>query len=245
MIYLTSDTHREIDIHKINPDEFVEGLKMTREDYLIICGDFGCIWDGADGDRFWLKWINSLPWTTLFIDGNHENFDVLNSYPVVDFHGGKAHQIRDNIYHLMRGHIFDLQGKKFFAFGGGYSHDQKYRTESKNWWKSEFPTKEECQLAVSNLQEAGWKVDYVLTHDIFGEHPFAKKYNVDMEAYHDEVVALHSFLDEIHQKLEYNMWFHGHYHTDGIYDDKGKNVVCLFDKVIELDQFDPNGFPKI
>ena len=116
MIYLTSDTHREIDIHKINPDEFKAGLQMNRDDYLIICGDFGCIWDGASGDRFWLNWLETLPWTTLFIDGNHENFDVLKSYPEEEWNGGKVHRIRENIYHLQRGEIFQLQGKTFFAF---------------------------------------------------------------------------------------------------------------------------------
>ena len=81
MIFITGDTHRELDIHTINPREFVEGRTLTRDDYVIICGDFGCIWDGGSGDRFWLNWLESEGWNTLFIDGNHENFDVLNQYP--------------------------------------------------------------------------------------------------------------------------------------------------------------------
>ena len=121
MIFITGDTHRELDIHTINPREFVEGRTLTRDDYVIICGDFGCIWDGGSGDRFWLNWLESEGWNTLFIDGNHENFDVLNQYPEETWHGGKVHRIRSNIFHLMRGEVFDIEGKSFFTFGGASS----------------------------------------------------------------------------------------------------------------------------
>ena len=78
MIFITGDKHREQDIAKINPDDkFPLGQQLTADDYLIICGDFGCIWDGGKGDAFWLNWLESLPWQTCFIDGNHENFTLL------------------------------------------------------------------------------------------------------------------------------------------------------------------------
>ncbi|WP_346670617.1 metallophosphoesterase family protein [Faecalicoccus acidiformans] len=237
MIYLTSDTHREIDIHKINPDEFKEGLQMNRDDYLIICGDFGCIWDGASGDRFWLNWLETLPWTTLFIDGNHENFDVLKSYPIEEWKGGKVHRIRENIYHLQRGEIFQLQGETFFAFGGGYSHDRMYRTEHKNWWAEEICDQRECQNALKNLERVGWKVDYVLTHDVFASHPFSKRYSVSLDGYPAETVELHSFLDKIEKKLDYQIWFHGHYHVDDlIWTKEQRPVISLFDRVVRLDR---------
>lgn len=87
MVYITGDTHGAFDIHKINPREFKAAEHLTKDDYVIICGDFGCIWDGGSSDRFWLNWLESLEWNTLFIDGNHENFDVLNSYPEIEWHG--------------------------------------------------------------------------------------------------------------------------------------------------------------
>lgn len=244
MIYLTSDTHREIDIHKINPDEFVEGLNLKRDDYLIICGDFGCIWDGASGDRFWLNWIETLPWTTLFIDGNHENFDVLYQYPVEEWHGGKVHRIRSNIYHLMRGEIYTLKNKTFFAFGGGYSHDRMLREEHKNWWKEEIPTQKECEHALQNLEAHQWKVDYVLSHDVFTSHPLSKKYESSFEGYGPDQAELHQFLDQIEKKLDYQVWFHGHYHTDQLHwTQKERPVLCLFDQVINLNEF-MNTLPK-
>ncbi|WP_288229590.1 metallophosphoesterase [Faecalicoccus pleomorphus] len=238
MIYLTSDTHREIDIHKINPDEFVEGLKLNRDDFLIICGDFGCIWDGGSGDRFWLNWIESLPWTTLFIDGNHENFDVLQQYPEEMWHGGRIHRIRSNIYHLMRGEIYTLKNKTFFAFGGGFSHDRMYRKEHETWWQEEIPTLEECENAMKNLAAHNWKVDYILTHDVFSSHPLSKKYETTLDGYGKDRKNLHDFLEQVEKKVDYNVWFHGHYHTDQLYRTKeDRPVLCLFDQVICLNDF--------
>ena len=151
MIYITGDIHREQDIHKINPREFTVGDTLTENDYVIICGDFGCVWDGSTGDNFWLKWLDSLPWNTLFIDGNHENFDVLNTYPIEEYKGGKVHRIRSKVFHLMRGEVFDIDGYKFFTMGGGFSHDVCYRTEHKNWWKDEICTIEEAKHAFDTL----------------------------------------------------------------------------------------------
>lgn len=72
-----------------------------------------------------MNWLSQKPFTLLFVDGNHENFDRLYSgeFEVVDFHGGKTHKIADNIYHLMRDYVFTLCGKKFFVFVGANSHD--------------------------------------------------------------------------------------------------------------------------
>ena len=97
---------------------------MTRDDFVIVCGDFGGIWADRPEERYWLNWLEQKKFTLLFVCGNHENFERLyNEFPVVDFHGGKAHRIRENIFHLMRGSVFELCGKKIFAFGGASSHD--------------------------------------------------------------------------------------------------------------------------
>ena len=81
MIYITGDTHGTIDWEKINTTRFPEQKNLTKDDYLIILGDFGGVWDGADQDRYILKTYEKRNFTTLFIDGNHENHDLLNKYP--------------------------------------------------------------------------------------------------------------------------------------------------------------------
>ncbi len=121
-IYITGDCHA--DFSKFSTKRFPEQKELNRNDYVIVCGDFG-IWYDNPEERYWLDWLSKKAFTILFVDGNHENFDRLNSieFPVVSFCGGKAHKIRENIYHLMRGYIFNLCGKKIFSFGGASSHD--------------------------------------------------------------------------------------------------------------------------
>ena len=70
-----------------------------------------------------MDWLDCKSFTTLFVDGNHENFDRLYEYPVEEWHGGKVHKIRPSVIHLMRGQIFEIEGKSIFTFGGASSHD--------------------------------------------------------------------------------------------------------------------------
>lgn len=123
-IVITGDTHGTFDIGKVvryfneHEDEY------TRDDYLIICGDVGICGFSAAYEANTRAVFRSLPVTTLFIDGNHENFEQLNSYAVEQWNGGKVHIIEDNMIHLMRGQIFTIDGLKFFTFGGAYSIDK-------------------------------------------------------------------------------------------------------------------------
>ena len=114
MIYATGD---------LQPQYFPEQAKMMKDDYMIVCSDFGCVWNGDKSDDPQLDRLETLPFTVLFIDGNHENFDALSEYPVEQWRGGKVRKIRPHVMHLMRGQAFELQGCTFFAMGGAQSHD--------------------------------------------------------------------------------------------------------------------------
>ena len=111
-------------------ENFPEQAGMTRDDYVIICGDFGGVWDGSKKEKRNLDWLESLPFTTLFVSGNHENFDRLVRYPVEEWCGGKVQRIRPHVLHLMRGQIFALQGHAFFTMGSASSHDSVARAPS-------------------------------------------------------------------------------------------------------------------
>lgn len=122
-IYITGDTHA--DFKRLGIQSFPEQREMTKDDYVIICGDFGGVWSKEEdkNERYWLDWLENRPFTTLFVDGNHENFDRLYSMPVEEWHGGLVHEIRPSVLHLMRGEIYDIDGCSFFTFGGARSHD--------------------------------------------------------------------------------------------------------------------------
>ena len=106
-----------------------------------------------------------MPWTTLFVAGNHENYDLLYSYPLITKFNGQCRQIDTKIYMLERGYVYTICNKTFFAFGGGFSIDVARRREGKSWWKQELPTMAECEFALSELEKAKHKVDFIITHD--------------------------------------------------------------------------------
>ena len=120
MIYVTGDTHGDW-VSRLSTDAFPEQKEMTKEDYVIVCGDFG-IWNDTKQERYNLDWLEDKPFTTLFVDGNHENFDRLYAMPVSEWHGGKVHEIRPSVLHLMRGEIFEIEDKSFFVMIRGYEN---------------------------------------------------------------------------------------------------------------------------
>lgn len=124
MIYITGDTHS--DFSRFTEENFPIQSEMTKNDYIIICGDFGGVWtfeEESSREKDTLDWLDNKNFTTLFVDGNHENYTRLYNYPMKKWNGGKVHKIRDSVLHLMRGEIFDIDNKKIFAFGGAKSHD--------------------------------------------------------------------------------------------------------------------------
>ena len=118
-VYMTGDTHG--DFSRFQVDAFRESVKQ--DDYVIICGDFGGVWDGSAEEARQLDWLNQQPFLTLFVSGNHENFDLLSGYPVEEWQGGLVHRIRPHVLHLMRGQIFETEGYTFFTMGGARSVD--------------------------------------------------------------------------------------------------------------------------
>lgn len=184
-------------------------------------------------DKRALKFWTSMPWTTLFIDGNHENHPLLNSYPVEEWHGGKVHKIADNVIHLMRGQVYEIDGHTFFTMGGASSIDKAKRIEGISWWPEEMPSKEELQEGMDNLEKHDFKVDYVLTHCApeqylknMGMKSMKKKYDYTPN-------TLTNFFTYLLTKwnLEFGHWYFGHYHND---ESKGK-FHLLYQNIRTLD----------
>ena len=90
---------------------------LGKEDIIIILGDFGVgFFDGKQWpEEMFYDYLAEQDYTVLFIDGNHENFNMLKSYPIEAWNGGKAQFIRKNVIHLMRGELYGIEGKNTFA----------------------------------------------------------------------------------------------------------------------------------
>ncbi|MBR6801812.1 MAG: metallophosphoesterase [Eubacteriaceae bacterium] len=225
MIYITGDTHIPVDISKLNTKNFPSSKDMTKEDFLIICGDFGGVWDNSKEEKYWLKWLEQKNFTTLFIDGNHENFDMLNSFDEEELFGGKVHKVSEGIYHLIRGYVYEIDGWSFFAFGGASSHDIHLRTEGVNYWKEELPSEEEIKRAYDNLGKSGWNVDYVITHCA----PTSVQ-KIISSGYEENILT--DEFENISKRLGFEKWFFGHYHRDIDIDGR---FIGVFDKIIKID----------
>lgn len=249
-VYVTGDCHA--DFHKFSTDCFPDQKELTKEDFVIVCGDFGGVWSDTNEERYWLNWLSRKRFTTLFVDGNHENFDRLNSdeFKVVDFHGGKAHQVRKNIFHLMRGNVYELCGKKFFAFGGASSHDIRdgilnpedfedfrelartynrltsqgklLRINHLSWWKEEMPSEEEMKFGLQTLKEHKNKVDFIVSHCCPQHIASVFSHGVYKP---DELT---SYFDKVAEKTKFSKWYFGHYHGDKAVSDK---YIMLYHRI--------------
>ena len=221
---------------------------MTKDDYMIVCGDFGCVWNGDKSDDPQLERLEALPFTVLFVDGNHENFDALGEYPVEQWHGGRVHKIHPHVIHLMRGQAFELQDRTFFTMGGAQSHDiadgildmdspdfyERYDSLRRNhgqfrinhisWWEEELPSDEEYAEARQTLERLDWKVDYVITHCA----PTAIQQKINANFKPDKLT---DFLEEIRNRSQFHYWLFGHYHDNRIIDEK---YVLLYEQMVQI-----------
>jgi len=202
LIYVTGDMHGEFSRFKNKKIK-----KLDYGDTLLICGDVGFIWDGSRRERAILDKIGRMKFNVAFVDGCHENFELLSQYDVVDWCGGKAQQISGNLYHLMRGQIYTIEGKKILAFGGGHSQDYDYR-KTQNWWIQEHPTHEEIIDSINQLSVYDNYIDYIITH----EPPASLKDCLGVDVL--QRLEIHAFFEDLIKACHYEKWFFGKCHTD-------------------------------
>ncbi len=228
MIYFTGDTHMNMDVKKLNTKNFPQQLELTKKDYLIILGDFGCIWDNSKQQEWWLEWHSKKNYTTLFLDGNHENHELLNSYPVSTWNGGKVHRINDKVIHLMRGQVFELEGHTFLTIGGANSADIVYRTLGETYWLEEEVTEEQIEEAKESLLPYQNKVDYVLTHTLCDTVRSKLKLSDKPSS------VTEKRLNAIYDQVSYEWWLNGHLHIDKIFPEEKQ--ICLYNTILSLQE---------
>jgi len=243
MIYITGDTHG-------NPNRLNEIARRGDAEYILVCGDFGFLWDESHEDENALNMLNRQRVPILFIDGNHENYDLLSRFPIAEWNGAKVSFIRENIIHLKRGQILNLNGYKIFTMGGAECHDisdgiidptepgalakiRKYKAENKrfrvkgiSWWPEELPSKSELQEGLVNLATHNYTVDLILSHCA------SSSMQTKLGRGHYPINRLTEYLDDIQKNVNYKLWVMGHYHGDSVIDEKH---VLLYQGAIQLE----------
>ena len=253
-VWVTGDIHGNP--QRLSSDIFTEQKEMTKNDTVIILGDFGLVWDFTGEnktEKYWLDWLEKKPFTTVFIDGNHDNFDRLDKYPVEEWHGGKVNFIRPSVIHLMRGQVFNIEDRTFFAFGGASSHDISsgilepddpdfkekkrkldknpfalYRINHMSWWERELPNEEELKAGLINLEKFDNKVDYIITHSPYTS--LLRQMDGGSGLYQSD--RLTDYLQEIKQTVDYKHWLFGHMHVNHTF--HWEKSSCLYEQIIRI-----------
>ena len=249
-----SDCHG--DFTKFSSDNFPQGKNLTKEDYVIILGDCGLIWSQKEdkNEIYWKNWLENKPWTTLFIAGNHCNFDRLEQYPIEEWNGGRVSFLRPSIIYLQYGEIFDITGKKILALGKAASHDTQHGIID----PADYTTREEMKQACRNLEKehGGWQF---AMYRIKGESWWPQEIPTSAERMHalDNLEKVNNKVDfiltheapasvinwisvfppteysmwlerNIRYCVEYKHWYFGHYHLNKDINDK---ETCLYEQI--------------
>lgn len=235
MIFITGDCHGTYE--KLSTKRFPEQKDMTKNDYIIVAGDFG-FWNKSKEQDYWLSWLEQKTFTTLWVDGNHENYDLLKEYPIEYWNGGMVQFILPSVIHLLRGQIYFIENVSFFTFGGASSHDisggilnkddplfmqkrkqlnrshQPYRINHESWWKEEIPSQKEMNEGMNNLEKVNFKVDYIVTHCCSSstqDSLSCGKFPSD---------KLTDYFETLKKKVEFEKWYFGHYHQNNNINEK-------------------------
>lgn len=221
MIYITGDKHGDISFFKKK-----EMKKLKKNDYLIITGDFGFFWNNSRQEIENLKFLMRQPYKILFVDGTHENFNMIEKYPIVKFGGAKARKIAHNIYHLLRGQVYIIEKKGIFTFGGGVSRDLQKMLDINMWFEREMPSKEEFIEGAKQLNKFGGKLDYIITH----EPPTQIKgiINPDLKPN-----AVNIYLEQIAEQVTFDKWFFGYAHID---EEVRQNYFGVFNELLPVNK---------
>lgn len=247
MIYITGDRHGNFE----DIQQFCEKYKTTRNDILIILGDAGInyylkqkmpsekiIYEDGHSKSIKIH-LSNLPITFFCIHGNHEaRPETIEGYKEKSWKGGIIY-FQDNypsILFAKDGECYELGRKRTLVLGGAYSVDKYYRLQLKAQGQKDamwFPdeqmnpvTKEKIEADVLNDNV----FDAVLSHTT----PYRyRPTEVFLSGLDQSTVdnSMELWLDIIESKLEYSIWYAGHYHINKKID----KMQLLFEDILLFD----------
>lgn len=203
MIYVTGDIHGDKSRFKA-----VHKARLKKNDTLIVCGDFGFVWDDSASELKTLQWIGKRKYTVVFVDGYNDNIELLSRYPQQEWNGGQTKVISGNLRMLMRGEVFTIDGKRVFAFGGGDSSDKEDYSARE---ELQLPSAQQMENGLKNLEAVSNAVDIVVTHDA----PAKVKLFLDMS--NNDLTFLHQYLETVKGAIKFSHWYFGRYHQNKVF----------------------------
>ena len=225
-VFVTGDCHQ--DMRKIYA--FADKMELGPDDYIIVLGDMGifCRHDKADANVIIKDFEARYNFNLYFIDGNHENFKILNSLKEDENHMG---YISEHIRHLKRGRRYNIDGKDILALGGADSIDKFRRTPGLSWGEEEAITDDDVDRV-----DPG-EYTYVLTHccpiSIFKTYkPYLCTLGNIVDDTNPDFHISDNKLEQVYNFIDFKHWYFGHNHVDLHLGDK---FTCMFNNFEELE----------
>lgn len=215
MIYFISDIHGDVNFGGLREYFNI----ATEKDLLIILGDIGLAFGNTDENKKFTDYFLSANKNIAILDGNHENFEYLKSFPEEEWNGGKIRRLSEYIVLLQRGNIFRIEDKTFFTFGGCKS-SPKWK-EMGLWYFGEEPNADELNLAYNNLKKHNNSIDYILTH----------KYEQISPTRGVVCAGLQELTKYIEDNVKFKYWYAGHWHINGQLDEKH---IFIYDQLTPI-----------
>jgi 3-oxoacid CoA-transferase subunit A len=215
MFFITGDTHRAFGLTAVLCDK----LEITADDVLILLGDAGINYYGSVKDRRFKQEFCKLPLTLFCIHGNYEHRpNMLKSYTEKKWRGGKVYVEPSfpNLLFAKDGELFKLAGKKCIVIGGAYRVDKPRKiANGERGWSEEQISAVIRRRVAKRLTAADWKVDVVLSHTCPLKYEPRETFAQGVNRRGADK-STESWLDIIENKLTYEKWYCGHYHTSEV-----------------------------
>lgn len=192
-------------------------------------GDFGLDWPGAKRGRYETKlnkYLTDLGITLIISGGNHDNWDTLEKLVAED---DDLATVRSNIRVLPRGGRTVLEGLAVGGLGGAFSVDYEYRTEGKDWWSREEPTRQEAEALI-----ASGPLDILITHDAPGGVPLKGDFQLEPEMI-EKANRTRYLLREVVDALAVPHLFCGHWHQRSTHELSHTNGMITRVDVLDME----------
>lgn len=231
-VFVIGDVHGDFAGLNIILKWLTSNNKTSKEDVLIVAGDCGFVWTNSQGEKKKRKHLDSYPITILVVLGNHENYDIIETFETTNKFGAECY--KDNaseICYVKNGEVLTIGKKRIWTYGGGLSIDKEYRLYydkiegTKTWFKQEIDLKN-FDKAIENYKN----IDYIVTHDV-NESCF------DFLLKELKLLDLRCEMQEALEKIEkiggYKRWYSGHYHPKMVVE-WNKHVILPVMRWIEI-----------
>lgn len=236
-VYAFGDYHKNDcnERYFLELEQFPESQFLSKKDTLIILGDTGLL---AFSDspsynkiREEHKFLCSQNYTILCVMGNHENWDIYDSLPIINKWNGKVKEFKTeygSLYFTISGEVYSIENKTFFVVNGALSIDKDMRTQGIDWFPQETLTYTDTCNILDKAEQVK-EVDYLLTHTVDADIvPYFTTFNSNFDNSIKYKCHNSEFLSYLRDVLDFKENLFGHFHIQKSIEKYGIKYSCFY-----------------